>query len=143
RAAPRVAIAIVAVLAVLVGGGFLARMWGMQQYYVGADAEQVVIFQGVRGDVLGLPLYSVAERTDIALTDLPETERFHVLDGIPSHDGLAGARGSVDRLRERMLEPCPPPAPPAPPQPVEPVEPVPPPEQPIPDPNVDPNVQQQ
>ena len=31
----------------------------MQQYYVGVDAEQVVIFQGVRGDVLGVPLHRV------------------------------------------------------------------------------------
>jgi hypothetical protein len=136
----RLVIAVVAVLAVLVGGGFLARMWVMQQYYVGADSEQVVIFQGVRGDVLGVPLYSVAERTDIALDDLPETERSQVRDGILTDDGLGGARGTVDRLRGRMLEPCPPPQPP---QPVQPVQPVQPPAQPNADPNVDPNVQPQ
>jgi serine/threonine protein phosphatase PrpC len=126
----RVVLAVVAVLAVLVAGGFLARSWVMQQYYVGADAEQVVIFQGVRGDVLGLPLSSVAERTDIALTDLPQTERSQVRDGIITDDGLAGARQLVNRLRDRMLEPCPPP------QPVEPA-------QPPAQPGVDPNVQPQ
>ena len=87
-------------------------MWVMQQYYVGAEAQEVVIFQGVRGDVLGVPLHSVAERTDIALDDLPQTERSQVRDGIVTDDGLGGARGLVDRLRDRMLEPCPPPAPP-------------------------------
>ncbi|MHA6620287.1 PP2C family protein-serine/threonine phosphatase [Pseudonocardia sp. DLS-67] len=133
----RLVLAVVAVVVVLVGGGFLARMWVMQQYYVGADAEQVVIFQGVRGDVLGVPLYSVSERTDIALDDLPETERSQVRDGILTDDGLGGARGLVDRLRGRMLEPCPPPLPP---QPVQPVQP---PAQPNADPNVDPNVQPQ
>jgi PPM family protein phosphatase len=126
----RLVLAVVAVLAVLVGGGFLARMWVMQQYYVGADAEQVVIFQGVRGDVLGVPLQSVAEHTDIALDDLPQTDRSQVRDGILTDDGLSGAHAVVDRLRERMLEPCPPP------QQLEPV-------QPPAQPGVEPNVQPQ
>jgi protein phosphatase len=43
------------------------------------------------------------------LNDLPETERSHVRDGIMSTDGLTGARGVVERLRERRLAPCPPP----------------------------------
>jgi serine/threonine protein phosphatase PrpC len=113
----RLVLAVVAVLAVLVGGGVLARMWVMAQYYVSADGEQVTIFQGVRGEVLGVPLQSVAERTDIALTDLPETERSQVRDGIPTDNGLAGAQGVVERLRARMLKPCPPPQPPQPPPP--------------------------
>jgi PPM family protein phosphatase len=113
----RVVLAVVAVLAVLIGGGLLARMWVMAQYYVSADGEQVAVFQGVRGEVLGVALQSVAERTDIALTDLPETERSQVRDGIPTDNGLAGAHGVVERLRARMLEPCPPPQPPPPPPP--------------------------
>ena len=114
----RVVLAVVAVLAVLAGGGLLARMWVMAQYYVSADGEQVAIFQGVGGEVLGVALQSVAERTDVALTDLPETERSQVRDGITTDNGLAGAHGVVDRLRARMLEPCPPPQPPQPPPPV-------------------------
>jgi PPM family protein phosphatase len=127
----RLVLAVVAVLAVLVAGGLLGRMLVMQQYYVGADAGQVVIFQGVHGDVLGLPLHSVAERTDIALDDLPETVRSQVRDGIPTENGLVGARGVVERLRGQMLEPCPPPLPP---QPVEALPPAP----PVTDPNVAP-----
>ena len=99
----KLAVALLAALAVLVGGGALARVWVMQQYFVGFDAEQVVIFQGVRGDVLGLPLHRVAERTDIAATDLPETERSQVSDGIYASDGLDDARRLVDRLRALML----------------------------------------
>jgi PPM family protein phosphatase len=133
----RLVLAVVAVLAVLAGGGWLTRMWVMQQYYVGAAAEDVVIFQGVRGEVLGVPLHTVAEHTGIGLDDLPQTERSQVRDGILTDDGLGGARGLVDRLRDRMLEPCPPPQPP------QPVQPVPPPAQPNADPNVDPNVQPQ
>jgi PPM family protein phosphatase len=128
----RVVLAVVAVLAVLAAGGFLARMWVMQQYYVGADGEQVAIFQGVRGDVLGLPLSSVAERTDIGLDDLPQTERSQVRDGIITDNGLSGAHQLVERLRGRMLEPCPLP------QSSEPVQP---PAQPPAQPGVEPTVQ--
>jgi serine/threonine protein phosphatase PrpC len=111
RSRARIWLGVAAVLVVLVAGAVLARMWVLEQYYVGADAEQVVIFQGVRGDALGLSLHQVAERSDIALDDLPETERSQVRGGIITYDGLEGARGVVDRLRSRMLAPCPPPTP--------------------------------
>jgi PPM family protein phosphatase len=107
RSPLRIAVAVVAVLAVLAGGGFLARLWVLQQYYIGADGEQVAIFQGVRGEVLGVPLQHAAEQTDIALGDLPETERSAVREGIISTDGLNGAHGLVDKLRGRMLPECP------------------------------------
>ena len=53
----------------------------MQQYYVGVDADQVTIFQGVRGEVLGVPLHNVVEHTDITLDQLTESDRNGV-DGI-------------------------------------------------------------
>ncbi|WP_433557439.1 PP2C family protein-serine/threonine phosphatase [Pseudonocardia xinjiangensis] len=117
RSRAKLVVGVVTVLAVLVGGAVLARMWVLQQYYVGVDAQLVSIFQGVRGEVLGIPLHKVAERTDIALDDLPETERSSVRAGINTEQGLAGARVLVERLRDRMLEPCPPPAPPPSPTP--------------------------
>jgi hypothetical protein len=102
----RLAVLVAAALILLVGGGALARLWVLQQYYVGADAEQVAIFQGVRGDVLGIPLHQVAERTDVAVLSLPETDRSALADGIMSSAGIDGARSVVDRLRNRMLPPC-------------------------------------
>ena len=96
----------VAVLAVLAGGGVLARAWVMQQYYVGASTGHVAIFQGVRGSVLGLPLQHVVEESDIALTDLPEATRNTVEDGLlVTEGGLGGARTRVDMLRGAMLVP--------------------------------------
>jgi len=78
----------------------------MQQYYVGADGDQVVIFKGVRGSVLGLTLHEVAERPGFPLEDLPETSRSQVREGIIASDGLQSARDLIDRLRERRMPPC-------------------------------------
>ncbi len=111
RSPLRIALAVVGVLVVLGGAGVLAQMWVLQQYYVGADGQQVAIYQGVRGQVLGVPLQRASQQTDIALSDLPETERSAVRDGIISTDGLTGATGLVDKLRDRRLEICPTPTP--------------------------------
>jgi PPM family protein phosphatase len=109
----RIVLGVAAVLAVLVGGGMLARTWVLQQYYVGVHDEHVAIYQGVRGSVLGLPLQELREQSDIALTDLPEATRNTVRDGILVTDGFPGAQARVSRLRETMLNPCPPPGLPA------------------------------
>ncbi len=82
----------------------------MQQYFVGADGDQVVIFQGVQGSVLGIPLHEVAERPGFPLEDLPETRRSQVREGINANDGLQSARTLIDRLREDRMDPCAPPA---------------------------------
>ncbi|MDN5860891.1 MAG: protein phosphatase 2C domain-containing protein, partial [Pseudonocardia sp.] len=92
----RVALIIAAVLAVLVAGAALARAWVMQQYFVGVDGEQVVIFKGVQGSVLGIPLHEVAERPGFPLEDLPETRRSQVREGIKANDGLQSARMLID-----------------------------------------------
>jgi protein phosphatase len=111
RSRLRVALIALGVLAVLVVGTVLARAWVMQQYYVGADDDQVVIFKGVRGSVLGLTLHEVAERPGFPLEDLPEPSRNQVREGIIANDGLQSARVLIDRLRERRMPPCAPPAP--------------------------------
>ncbi len=99
-------VAVVAVVVVLAAAGGLARLWVLQNYYVGVDGTQVTIFQGVRGAVLGLPLHEVAEHTDITVDDLTASDRGAVDDGILATDGLDGAHGIVQRLRDRGLQPC-------------------------------------
>jgi PPM family protein phosphatase len=136
----RLAVLVAVALVLLVGGGALARLWVLQQYYVGADSDQVAIFQGVRGDVLGIPLHQVAERTGIALQSLPETDRSALAsDGIGAYDDIADARQTVDRLRNRMLPPCAELVPPAPQVVVVPTTPVVPPGLPPAVPPADPN----
>ena len=103
----RILAAIGAIVLVLAAAGGLARLWVMQQYYVGVDGNQVTIFQGVRGEVLGVPLHDVVEHTDVSVDQLTETDRNAVTDGIIAPDGLDGAHLLVQRLHDRMLPPCP------------------------------------
>jgi protein phosphatase len=115
---------LLALLVVLIGAGALARLWVLQQYYVGVSGNQLAIYQGVRGSVLGIPLQNLREGscppgaagcTELSLDDLQETARSAVRDGIISGNGLQGARATVARLRaDEMLPPCPVTPPPAP-----------------------------
>jgi PPM family protein phosphatase len=61
----------------------------------------------VRGEVLGVPLHDVVQHTDITLDQLTESDRNMVSDGIIAPEGLGDANLLVDRLRGRMLAPCP------------------------------------
>ncbi|MFP5021146.1 PP2C family protein-serine/threonine phosphatase [Pseudonocardia phyllosphaerae] len=99
-------LAVVGVLVVLAAGVLIARSLVLQQYYVGADQNQVAIYQGVRGSVLGVPLQRVVERSDIGLDDLPQSERTQVSDGIVADDGEPDAHGTIDKLRSKMLPLC-------------------------------------
>jgi protein phosphatase len=103
----RIIAAVAAVVLVLAAAGGLARLWVMQQYYVGLDTDQVTIFQGVRGDVLGLPLHDVVQRTDLTVDDLTESDRSALDNGIVSTNGLEGAQSVVTMLTDRKLKPCP------------------------------------
>ncbi|SDF53771.1 PP2C family protein-serine/threonine phosphatase [Pseudonocardia oroxyli] len=111
RTGLRVGLVVAGIVALLVVGGFLARSWVLQQYYVGTEGDQVVVYQGVRGSVLGIPLQTVAERATFTLSDLPEEARNQVRGGLPASDGLDGARATVSRLQARMLPVCPDPTP--------------------------------
>ncbi|MFC4944882.1 PP2C family protein-serine/threonine phosphatase [Pseudonocardia sp. GCM10023141] len=110
RSRLRIVLAVIAVLLVLAAAVIVARILVLQEYYVGADdaGKQVVIYQGVRGSVLGVALHQVAEPTDVKLSDLPEAARNQVLAGQIVEMGLPGARALVERLRHDMLPPCPP-----------------------------------
>jgi protein phosphatase len=111
----RPVLALLGVLVVLVAGVFVARTLVLQQYYVGVDQDQVTIYQGVRGNVLGIPLQRVAERSDIDLDDLPQSVRTQVTGGIVTENGETGARDTLDRLRAQVLPLCSTLNPPAPP----------------------------
>src|SRR5262249_36893171 len=87
------------------------------QYYVGAAGNgEVAVFQGVRGEFLGLPLHSWAEGScregargceSVFLHDLKPYARTDVRRGMISNTGLDGAREIIGRLRTNdLLPPC-------------------------------------
>jgi PPM family protein phosphatase len=87
----------------------------MGQYYVGAAGNgEVAVFQGVRGEFLGLPLHSWAEGScregarsceAVYLRDLQPYARTNVRHGMISNTGLDGAREIIGRLRTNDLLP--------------------------------------
>lgn len=58
-------------------------VWTQSQYFVGSDSNSVVIYRGVNGDVLSIPLHTVVRDTDIPLASLPEYVRLSVQRTIP------------------------------------------------------------
>ncbi len=105
---------LLALLLVLgLAGGLVAYRWSQHQYYVGADGDQVAIYQGRSTGLAGPGLSSVLERQDVALDALPPYTRERVFDTIRARD-LEDARRIVGRLAAQA-EACAPPPPAAPP----------------------------
>lgn len=108
-----------AVAAVLLGViAAIGSILVLGQYYVGATSNgEVVVFQGVRGEFLGLPLHTWAEGScrdgapgceTMFLRELQPYARTNVHRGMISNSGLTGAREIIGRLRTNdMLPPCP------------------------------------
>jgi protein phosphatase len=97
RRAMRVVAALL-VVGVLVAGGYAAYAWSQQQYYVGAQGENVAIYRGLPQDLGPISLSHVYEKQDLALSDLPEYTAERVRDSI-TVDDLSAARAKVDELR--------------------------------------------
>jgi serine/threonine protein phosphatase PrpC len=64
------------VAAVLLGGTW---WYSQHQYYVGSDGTRVAIYQGIKGDVLGIHFSSEIERTAIPIASLSSFERSKVI----------------------------------------------------------------
>jgi PPM family protein phosphatase len=82
RAAAIVTGVVVLLVLVGVGGWFLVS----QQYYVGLDGEQVVIYRGVDASLGPVELARVAERTQLGADDVPAWYRAALEDGVTAAD---------------------------------------------------------
>ncbi len=69
---PIVTTALVVLLAVIIGGGYVGWRWSQDQYYVGTDSKgEVVIYRGVNERIAGFSLSKPYERTQIMLSQVP------------------------------------------------------------------------
>lgn len=87
-----------AVLVVLGAAGYGFFRWSQGQYYIAANGSDVAIYQGLDQNVLGVPLSSVEQTTDVRLDDLPSFYRTRVNNHVAAAD-LDAARETVADLR--------------------------------------------
>lgn len=93
-----VIIAILVLLLAGVGAGYATYRWSQTRYYVGESNGKVAIFQGVPTNIFGFNLSHEVERTSISTSDLPQTWRDELTEGI-TRDNLDEARAHVKYLR--------------------------------------------
>lgn len=70
-------------LALLVFIGIYGYVWTQSQFYVGSDADSVVVYRGVNADFGSIPLHTVVRDTGIPLNTLTQFVRTSVERTIP------------------------------------------------------------
>jgi PPM family protein phosphatase len=86
---PLVTSILAVLIIVIAAGGYAAWRYTQNQYYVGTDGHQVIIFRGVDERVAGLSLSSVYQRTGIPIAhvtanDLPQVKSTIMADSLTS-----------------------------------------------------------
>ncbi|GII95851.1 Stp1/IreP family PP2C-type Ser/Thr phosphatase [Sinosporangium siamense] len=79
-------------------GGFFVYQWTQDQYFVGSQSDEVVVFRGVNTEIGPFQLFDIAHYTGIKVGSLAAFERGQVLDGISVPDVDAGKK-KIDELR--------------------------------------------
>jgi PPM family protein phosphatase len=113
RRVPRVLAGVLALVLVAGAGLGAAWAWTRTQFFVGAAEQRVAIYQGLPGNVPGLPLSSVYEVQPLLLNSLPVYYQNMITSGIEV-DSLDAARRTVAELTEtarRCARPTPSPTP--------------------------------
>ncbi|GAA1723976.1 PP2C family serine/threonine-protein phosphatase [Microbacterium paludicola] len=94
---------LVLIAAVIITGFALFYSWTQTRYYVGADDDSVVIYQGIQQSIGPIQLSSAHEDTGILLADLSQYQRARVEFTISARS-LADAEAIADRLRDSVVE---------------------------------------
>jgi PPM family protein phosphatase len=81
--ATAITLGVIVLVALLAGGGWFLVS---QQYYVGLDGEQVVIYRGVDATLGPVELARIAERTQLGADDVPAWYRAALEDGVTAAD---------------------------------------------------------
>jgi protein phosphatase len=87
------------VLVILGGAAWLGYEWTQTRYYVGADEDTVVIFQGVQQNIGPISLSTPYEDTEIPLDSLSDFARATV-EGTISANSLSHARQIVSGISD-------------------------------------------
>jgi len=104
RRMPIVTTALVVLVAVLIGGGYLAYRYTQDEYYVTADKSgEVVIYQGVNQSVLGISLSHPHTYTHINVAQV-STQYRQLLASNPTATSLASAQAIVGNIRQQVNE---------------------------------------
>jgi protein phosphatase len=96
---PVVTSILVVLLLVIVGGAYAAFRYTQDQYFVGTDGRQVIIYRGVNQKVLGMSLSSVYQRTGIPFAKVPSSDQQALRSTITSNS-LSDARKTVSSIRQ-------------------------------------------
>ncbi len=92
---PIVTTSLVVLLAVIIGGGYVAWRWSQDQYYVGADSKgEVVIYRGVNQHIAGLSLSTPYRQTGIMLDQVPLPDQ-QTLKATDAASSLSNAQAIV------------------------------------------------
>jgi len=78
----------------------IGTIWWRQQWYVGVSGDSIAIFQGVPGNVLGIPLHAPQQITSIDVRTLPYFDAERAGNTIPAQD-LASADRIVGELQKK------------------------------------------
>src|ERR1700683_2858466 len=98
---PVVTTILIVLLILIVGGGYAGWRYTQNQYYVGTDGKQVIIYRGVNQKVLGMSLSSVYTRTGIKLAQVPATDKTAVVSAT-APGTLTDARKTVNSIRQTI-----------------------------------------
>jgi serine/threonine protein phosphatase PrpC len=99
RRGRRIAVATAGVVALVALLGVGAWLLLSRAYFVGEDDGAVAIFHGLNSDVAGVPLFWVAERSDVFVDDLPQPLPDRLREGIPVGTVAEGRRLIADYRR--------------------------------------------
>jgi len=99
---PLVTSVLVVLLLVIVGGAYAAWRYTQDQYYVGTDGKQVIIYRGIDQKVLGLNLSSVYQTTGIPLSGVPSSY-LQTVRATTTPSSLADAKKTVGTIRQAYV----------------------------------------
>ncbi|MBT1174299.1 protein phosphatase 2C domain-containing protein [Bifidobacterium sp. LC6] len=92
---------VLVVVAALFGIGGGTYLWSQTRYYVGNSNGKVAIYQGVPTNLFGMELSHEVSSTTISLSELPQTWRDQINQGI-AVDSLDEAQSHVGIIRTEM-----------------------------------------